>query len=330
MNESQGLSGLLVVDKPSGCTSHDVVARIRRVYGMKKVGHAGTLDPSATGVLLVGLGKATRLLTYLQGMPKEYRAVAQFGISTSSQDADGDVIAERPSELTFAQVDSAAEAFRGEITQLPPMVSAVKVDGERLYKAARRGEDVMRPQRTVRVYAMNIESLDPETQQATIYVKCSSGTYIRTLASDLGDSLHTGAHVANLRRLAIGTFRESEAVALAELESMGNEGALARVMTMSAAMRDFPQRTVTDQEREDVSHGKELAPPQEAPVRLGELSVMSVKKESPQPVSRGDRPAHEVGMTTGIPIGILDPAGELIAVYRKSPKGGMKPEAVLI
>lgn len=317
------ISGLLVVNKPSGCTSHDVVARVRRIYGMKKVGHAGTLDPSATGVLLVGLGKATRLLTYLQGSPKEYRATVQFGVSTSSQDADGDVIAERPSELTFAKVDGAAQAFWGEITQLPPMVSAVKVGGERLYKAARRGEDVMRPQRTVRIYALNIESFDQQTQQAIIFVKCSSGTYIRTLASDLGDALHTGAHIHSLRRLAIGTFRDAEAISLPELEAMGSVGALERVMSMSAAMRDFPQRTVTDQEREDVSHGKELAPPQEAPRRLGELSVMSVKKP-------GDRPAHEVGMTTGVPIGILDPAGELIAVYRKSPKGGMKPEAVLI
>lgn len=322
MSDQPVVSGLLVIDKPAGCTSHDVVNRVRRVFGQSKVGHAGTLDPSATGVLLVGLGKATRLLTFLQGMPKQYRAVAKFGISTSSQDADGDVIKERPCELEPSQIEAAAEQFRGEITQLPPMVSAVKVGGERLYKAARRGEDVMRPQRVVRIYALNIESFDPATQSATIFVKCSSGTYVRTLASDLGDSLRAGAHLTGLRRLAIGTFTETEAISLEELEKIGRGRALDKMLPMHLAMRDFPRRTVTDQEREDVAHGKELAPG-EPPKRLGELPVLAMKRS-------GDRPAHEAGMTTGIPVGIVDPSGELIAVYRRSPKGGLKPEAVLI
>lgn len=322
MSTPPGLSGLLVVDKPTGCTSHDVVDRVRRIFGMSKVGHSGTLDPAATGVLLVGLGKATRLLGFLQAMPKQYRAVARFGISTSSQDAGGEIVAERPCELEPGQIEAAAQRFRGEITQLVPMVSAVKVGGERLYKAARRGEDVLRPQRTVRVYALNIESFDPVTQSATIFVHCSSGTYVRTLASDLGDELHCGAHLTGLRRLGIGSFTEAEAVDLQELEAMGGREASGRILSLKAAMRDFPQHTVTDQQLEDVSHGKELLHVHEPPVRAKELPMMPVNRS-------GDRPAHQAGMTAGIPVGILSPQGELIAVYRRSSRG-LRPEAVLI
>jgi tRNA pseudouridine55 synthase len=321
VNQESPISGLLVVDKPAGCTSHDVVDRVRKVFGMSKVGHAGTLDPSATGVLLVGLGKATRLLSFLQGLPKEYRATARFGISTSSQDADGEVIKERPCQSDLEEVKAAARAFVGELTQLPPMVSAVKVGGEPLYKAARRGEMVDRPQRTVRVYELEIEQFDPDTQTATIYVKCSSGTYVRTLVSDLGDAVRCGAHVTGLRRLAIGSFNESQAVPLEALESFERAEAAGSVLSPREAMRDFPRRTVKDEELDAVSHGRELAP-SEPPRRLGELPVMSMKRT-------GDRPAHEVGMTTGIPVGILEPGGELIAVYRKGPKG-LKAAAVLI
>ncbi|MGQ0678749.1 MAG: tRNA pseudouridine(55) synthase TruB [Actinomycetota bacterium] len=316
------VSGLLVVDKPSGCTSHDVVNRVRRVFGTKKVGHAGTLDPSATGVLLIGLGRATRLLAFLQNLAKEYRAVAQLGISTSSQDADGDVVAERPCRATAGQVEEAAGAFRGEIRQLPPMVSAVKVAGEPLYKAARRGEEVERAQRLVRVYAMQIEGFDAEAQLLTLYVKCSSGTYVRTLASDLGDALGCGAHLTSLRRLGIGSFREQDSVTLGALEEGGLEAASAGVLSLGVAMRDFPQRMIDEKELDDVAHGRSLAPAAEPPARPGELSVLSMRRP-------GDRPAHEGGMTTGIPVGIVAPDGRLVAVYRKGPHG-LKPAAVLI
>jgi len=315
------VSGLLVVDKPAGCTSHDVVDRVRKVFGITKVGHAGTLDPSATGVLLVGLGKATRLLSFVQGLPKEYRAAVKFGISTTSQDAEGEVIREKPCSSDLEKVRAAAREFVGELTQLPPMVSAVKVGGEPLYKAARRGEQVDRPQRTVRVYALEIEHFDAEDQTATIYVKCSSGTYVRTLASDLGDAIGCGGHVTSLRRLSIGSFNEGQAIALEALEDLEPAEALGSVLSLRAAMRDFPQRTVKDAELDAVSHGRELGPA-EPPRRLGELPVMSMKRS-------GDRPAHEVGMTTGIPVGILEPGGELIAVYRKGPHG-LKAAAVLI
>jgi tRNA pseudouridine55 synthase len=321
MTAEPAVSGLLVVDKPPGGTSHDVVNRVRRVYGTSKVGHAGTLDPAATGVLILGVGKATRLLAFLQGTAKEYRAVARFGVSTSTQDAEGAIISERPCSLDPERIREEAGKFVGEITQLPPMVSAVKVAGEPLYKAARRGEWVEREQRTVRIYALEVESFDAETQSATLYVKCSSGTYIRTLASDLGEALGCGAHLTELRRLSVGSFKESEAVSLEALEKMERGEAEALVLPMHEAMRDFPRRTVEGSELDDVSHGRELVTKQ-APLRLGELPMMSMKRT-------GDRPAHEAGMTAGIPVGIIGPDGELIAVYRRSAKG-LKPAAVLI
>lgn len=321
MNGDPPVSGLVVVDKPAGCTSHDVVNRLRRVFGTSKVGHAGTLDPAATGVLLAGIGKATRLLQFLQGTAKEYRATVRFGVTTTTQDAEGEVLSETPCDLNLDTIRQAAAQFAGEISQMPPMVSAVKVGGEPLYKAARRGEEVVRGARIVRIYALEVEGFDAATQSATVYVKCSSGTYIRTLGADLGDALGCGAHVAALRRLSVGSFSEGEASPLEELERMDRDEAVARVLPMHAAMRDFPRRTVQGAELDDVSHGRELAPA-EPPRRLGELPMMTVKRS-------GDRPAHEAGMTAGIPVGILGPDGDLIAVYRRSAKG-LKPAAVLI
>jgi tRNA pseudouridine55 synthase len=321
VSDDAAVSGLLVVDKPAGITSHDVVNRLRRVYGTKKVGHAGTLDPMATGVLIMGIGKATRLLNFLQGTAKEYRATARFGVTTSTEDAEGEVLTKTPCDLDIEAVREAAAKFVGEISQLPPMVSAIKVNGEALYKAARRGEEVEREPRTVRIYALEVESFDPESQSATLYVKCSSGTYIRTLGADLGAALGCGAHLTALRRLSVGSFKESESVPLAELQELERADAEARILPMHEAMRDFPRRVVDEAELDDVSHGRELVAKQ-PPLRLGELPMMSTKRT-------GDRPAHEAGMTAGIPVGIIGPDGELIAVYRRSAKG-LKPAAVLI
>lgn len=321
MNE-QGLSGLLVVDKPPACTSHDVVARVRRILTTSKVGHAGTLDPSATGVLLVGVGKATRILQFLQNLAKEYRATVQFGIATDSQDADGEVISRTECDLQVEQVRAAAEHLVGEISQVPPMVSAVRVDGERLYKAARRGEVVERAPRTVRVHAFEVEEFDRAAQVATVYVKCSSGTFVRTLGADLGEMLGCGAHVQSLRRLGIGSFGESEALPLSDLEAMNPSEAAQSVLPMHVALRDFPSRAVEGNEYRAVSHGRPLEVAREVPKRPGELPVMAAARA-------GDRPAHEAGMTAGVPVAILDPEGQLIAVYRRS-SGKLKPAAVLI
>lgn len=321
MTDQAAVSGLLVVDKPAGMTSHDVVNRLRRVFGTKKVGHAGTLDPAATGVLIMGIGKATRLLAFLQGAAKEYRATVRFGVTTSTQDAEGEVLAETPCHVDLERIRQAAQAFTGEISQLPPMVSAVKIGGEPLYKAARRGEEVERQPRTVRIYALEVEDFDPATQSATVYVKCSSGTYIRTLGADLGDALGCGAHLSALRRLSVGSFKESESVGLEVLQGMERAEAESRVLPMHEAMRDFPRRAVDAAELDDVSHGRELADKQ-VPLRLGELPVMNLKRT-------GDRPAHEAGMTAGIPVGIIGPDGDLIAVYRRSARG-LKAAAVLL
>lgn len=322
MNERRPLSGLLVVDKPPACTSHDVVERIRRIFTTSKVGHAGTLDPSATGVLLVGVGKATRILQFLQNLAKEYRATVQLGVGTDTQDADGTVTSRTECDLSIEQVKEAAARFVGEIAQIPPMVSAVKVGGERLYKAARRGAQVEREPRTVRVHALEVEELDRPRQLATIYVKCSSGTFVRTLAADLGEALGCGAHVASLRRVGIGSFSAREAVGLSELERMDAAEAESQVLPMHVALRDFPSRTVEGDDYEAVRHGRPLQIEGAPPQRRGELPVLNVAK-------RGDRPAHEAGMTAGIPVGIRGPEGELIAVYRRA-AGRLKPAAVLI
>ena len=315
------LSGLVVIDKPSGFTSHDVVDRVRRVYGMTKVGHAGTLDPSATGVMLVGLGRATRLLAFLQGLSKSYRAVAKFGVSTSTQDAEGDVTATVPSRLSVQDVERAAAAFRGEIRQVPPMVSAVKVRGEPLYKAARRGEVIEREARRVRIYDFDIEDFDADTQTAKVFVRCSSGTYIRTLASDLGDALNCGAHLISLRRMSVGSFGEDDCVVLEELEKMGLKASVQRIASMREMMRDFPQITVDGDGLDAVIHGRALGPDFVVD-RPGELPI------NPNPLG-GGRPAHEAGLAAGLPISVVDGDGELVAVYRRSAKG-FKAAAVLV
>ncbi len=181
------VNGLVVIDKEAGWTSHDVVARCRRIYGQRRVGHAGTLDPDATGVLLVGLGRATRLLRFLQALPKTYVADIVLGVATSTLDASGDVTGTYDmSEVTPAQVQSAAEGLTGDIEQVPPMVSAIKIGGKRLHELARQGIEVDRPARPVSVYRFDVQA-DPE--RPNVYraeIECSSGTYIRVLAQDLG------------------------------------------------------------------------------------------------------------------------------------------------
>ncbi|MGH2729061.1 MAG: tRNA pseudouridine(55) synthase TruB [Actinomycetota bacterium] len=208
------MDGVLVIDKPAGMTSHDVVDEVRRRLGTRKVGHGGTLDPDATGILVVGVGRATKLLSYAQAGPKRYRALARFGITTSTQDASGTVIESREAMIGADDVKRALEAFEGEIEQVPPMVSAVKIGGERLYKKARRGETVDRPARAVTVYGIELVDFSPDGPRATLDVRCSAGTYVRTLVHDLGVALGCGAHLESLRRTAASGFTEADAVAL--------------------------------------------------------------------------------------------------------------------
>lgn len=246
------MDGVLVIDKPAGMTSHDVVDRIRRTFETRKVGHAGTLDPDATGVLILGIGRATRFLAYSQTAPKRYEAVARFGITTSTQDASGEVIHEAEATITEGDVRTALDGFRGEIEQIPPMVSAVKVGGERLYKKARRGEEVERAARKVTISALELRDFVPgERPQATLDITCSGGTYVRTLVHDLGDALGCGAHLLTLRRTEAGGFTLDDAVPLDTLSSES-------LRPLADAVRQLPVRAPSDADAEHITHGRAL------------------------------------------------------------------------
>src|SRR3954468_24878710 len=228
--------GLVVVDQAAGWTTHDVVAKVRGVYGQKRVGHAGPLDPDATCVLLVGLGRVTRLLRYLQEAGKEYRGRVVFGVATDTLDGAGAVLERTEMSFTRVELDAAARAFVGDIEQVPPMVSALKVGGRRLYELARAGEEVERAARPVHIGELVVEDLEPGAYpEATIRVACSSGTYIRTLAADLGAALGGCAHLGSLRRLRVGSFALAEA---RELDAIETDPARA-LLTPATAMRDL-------------------------------------------------------------------------------------------
>ncbi len=210
------LAGVLVVDKPPGITSHDVVNRVRRLAGLRRIGHAGTLDPLATGVLLLCLGRATRLVEYLVGQTKAYTAVLRLGQTTETYDAEGDVVAERPFvHITPALLEEALARFRGPIQQRPPAYAAIKQAGQPLYRLARQGVQVERPLRSVTIHALQMTDWTPPFVQ--LMLSCSSGTYVRSLAHDLGEVLGCGAHLTALRRTAVGSFTLAEAVPLAAL-----------------------------------------------------------------------------------------------------------------
>ncbi len=216
----QQAAGVLNIDKPMGITSHDVVARVRRLAGTRRVGHTGTLDPLATGVLLLCVGQATRIASYLQAQTKLYRTTVRLGESTTSYDAEGDIVRKGVvPELDMDSIKEVLKAFIGEIVQLPPMYSAVKYKGRPLYHYARAGEEVERKARMVTIADISVISW--ETPELTLDVTCSSGTYIRTLAHDLGEALACGGHVQSLRRLASGTWRGEDAVTLHALENAG-------------------------------------------------------------------------------------------------------------
>lgn len=219
LGPTKEMEGVLLVDKPQGLTSHDVVYRLRRKLGMKKIGHAGTLDPMATGLLVMLIGKATRISQYLMSVDKAYEGEATLGVVTDSQDAEGEMMETRPvPELTVAQVREAMQGFMGDQYQTPPMHSAIKIDGVPLYKLARKGEEVAREPRFIRVTAFDLLSFDPP--KLTFDLHCTKGTYVRTIAHDLGNKLGCGAHLSALRRTASGQFRISQCLTLDEIEAL--------------------------------------------------------------------------------------------------------------
>ncbi len=211
--------GVLLVDKPQGMTSHDIVARMRRVFRIKKIGHAGTLDPMATGLLLILVGKATKVSQFLMSMDKEYTGTVKLGEATDSQDADGEIVETKPvPELTQADVEKEMATFMGDQYQTPPMYSAKKVNGQKLYKLARQGKTIEREARVIHVSRYDV--LDFNLPKVSIIVGSSKGTYIRTLAHDLGERLGCGGHLCALRRTQVGKFRIEDSNTLEEIENM--------------------------------------------------------------------------------------------------------------
>jgi tRNA pseudouridine55 synthase len=211
--------GVLLVDKPAGCTSHDVVGLIRRQFALKKTGHGGTLDPGATGLLVILLGKGTRLSAQVMGGDKSYAGAFRLGRVTATQDREGEVLAEHPWEhVTRAEVEGQMRALSGDIFQLPPMVSAVKIDGVPLYKLARKGLEVERKRRFVHIYRFVLTEWNPPL--ASFEVDCTKGTYVRTLAHDLGQALGCGASLETLRRTRSGDFDVADALTLEQVKAL--------------------------------------------------------------------------------------------------------------
>jgi tRNA pseudouridine55 synthase len=270
------VDGVLVCDKPAGMTSHDVVARVRRLAGQRRVGHGGTLDPPATGVLVLALGRATRLLPFLPTEPKRYLAEVSFGAATDTLDATGTVTATADAAgVDEAALRAALAGFVGPQLQVPPMVSAIKIGGERLYAKARRGEEVDRAPRPIVISELELVGFSAgERPRATLEVACSGGTYVRSLAADLGRALGTLAHLASLRRTAVGRFTEAEAHTLEDLAGGGagglkersasppaeREKLAAALLDPAAAMASTPTRALDGEEAAALANGRALEP----------------------------------------------------------------------
>ena len=256
MRTSESVDGLVVVDKPAGWTSHDVVARTRRLADTRKVGHAGTLDPMATGVLVLGIGRATRLLGHLQLADKEYQATIRLGESTVTDDAEGDVIATADaSQLSREQIEQAMQPLTGEIQQIPTAVSAIKVDGKRAYARVRAGEDVNLEPRLVTVPVFEAQGVrhSATVTDVDVRVACSTGTYVRALARDLGAALGVGGHLTMLRRTRVGGFTLAEARTLEQLESE-----FTFIPLPEAVRATFPTLVLDEADAQSVRHGRTL------------------------------------------------------------------------
>ena len=250
------MNGVLLVDKPAGITSHDVVDRIRRAAGTRRVGHTGTLDPAATGLLVLCLGHATRLSEHLTGLDKVYEGTLRLGLTTDSYDLDGTVLQTvEPPTLTLEAIQAACVPFTGEILQIPPMVSAVKVGGERLYKKARMGETVVREPRKVTVCEFVVLSYEPP--DAKIRVRCTRGTYVRSLCHDVGQSLGCGAVLASLRRTYVGRYALDQAQAVEHFQTPADVEA--RLLPMDTAL-DLPAVVIRSSGRNAVVSGAAFGP----------------------------------------------------------------------
>lgn len=249
------MDGVLIIDKPVGLTSHDVVNRVRRIFNTRKVGHTGTLDPFATGVMMVLIGKATRLAKFADRADKQYEATIRFGFATDTGDLTGTRVGDAGrSEIWSEEIESVLDRFRGEILQVPPMYSAKKIDGKKLYELARRGEEIERP--AVPVTIREIELLKQEEEPRELHrirVRCSAGTYIRTLAEDIAKALGTAAHLEELRRTASGSFSLAESVAL---ETLAEEAEPSKyLLPMEVLIEGLPRFVLTNDRLQKTLNG---------------------------------------------------------------------------
>lgn len=247
------IEGVLSIDKPAGLTSHDVVARVRFVSGIRRVGHTGTLDPLATGLLIVCLGRATRLAEFLTGQKKEYLATIRLGRVTNTFDAEGTIVAEKPVNVSKIQLLAALDQFRGKIKQIPPMYSAVKVDGQPLYRRARQGKVIDRPAREVTIFELDL--LSWQSPDVQVRLVCSSGTYVRVIAHDLGQSLGCGAYLMGLRRTAVGNHSVETAIPLADLQKPGWQDNL---QPSDMAVSHLPDVVLAEEEAVSLYHGQRV------------------------------------------------------------------------
>ncbi|HLU52456.1 MAG TPA: tRNA pseudouridine(55) synthase TruB [Acidimicrobiia bacterium] len=288
------IEGFLIVDKSGGMTSHDVVARVRRVTGVKKVGHAGTLDPMATGVVVVAIGRVTRLIRFVQDLPKEYLGVGRFGVATDSLDADGAILEQEPMDIGPDDIEAVIPRFIGTIEQLPPMVSALKIGGERLYEIARRGETVERQARLVDVHELEMTDFAPGPHpEVSFRVVCGKGTYVRSLVDDIARALGGRAHLIALRRLRVGSLGLDRAISVDDLDAWEDY-----LLSAAEALSDLRQITVDQAVAEGVAHG----------ARFGTGPVADIPEDTP--------------------VAVLNEAGRLIAVYRRTGHQA-RPEVVL-
>ncbi len=295
---TSGPNGLILIDKSSGWTSHDVVARSRRLLGTKKIGHTGTLDKPATGLLIMTVGKATRLSDIVQAKPKVYEGVVVFGAATDTDDATGEIVKEFVCEFTEDELMTAVLGFKGEITQRPPRRSAVKMGGQRLYRKDLRGDDFVPPERTVTVHDISATDFDPADPEfggnstVKLRVECSKGTYIRSIARDLGEALGGSAHLGALRRHSIGEFTLDDAITIEQLEELADSGNdTDYLLPPAAAIRDWPQLMISKDLRENVSHGK----------------VMTLEQIGQEHLTEEDR------------LALVDEDGGLLALVRVTP-----------
>jgi tRNA pseudouridine55 synthase len=249
--------GIVIVDKPTGMTSHDVVSRCRRVFGTRKVGHAGTLDPMATGVLVIGIERATKILGLLSGTSKSYAATIRLGRTTTTDDAEGEVVQDvSAAGVTDDAISAGVAVLRGEISQRPSTVSAIKVDGKRAYQLAREGQEVELAARTVRIDRFDVLAIrrDGAFVDIDVEVDCSSGTYIRALARDLGSDVGVGGHLTALRRTRVGGYGLDHA---RTLDQLGDHPALSYTLDQ-ACLLGFPRRDITAEQAVDAGHGRPL------------------------------------------------------------------------